>query len=205
MEVKHRTQTRADLVRGRIPKWLLACVLIVLLLVAACQFSLRWEPDLSAVEGTLSALSTQSAVQATRIASQATIVSYLATRQPPIVPPASPFSTPTPYRPVGGSVVIEEGRCCLDGTVGKTIEMEVAFEAFSPTGEVTHMRVRLAGSPFGETAFSESEWQPFEARQTHTIRVALNWVGYHVSAQFRDAAGNLSPVYHDDIAVEGNP
>ena len=205
MEDKREIRARNGLARGRIPMWFLVCALCVLILLAACQFSLQWQPDLSAVEGTLSALSTQSAAQATSIASQEMLLNYLATHQAPIAPPISAFSTPTPFRPLGGSVVIEEGRCCLGGTVGETIEMEVAFEAFSPFGEVTHMRARLAVSPFSEAEFSETEWQPFETRQTYTIRVALNWVGYHASVQFRDAAGNLSPVYHDDIAVEGHP
>ena len=30
-------------------------------------------------------------------------------------------------------------------------------------------------------------------------------VGWYIAVQYRDASGNLSPVYCDDISVEGSP
>jgi hypothetical protein len=35
--------------------------------------------------------------------------------------------------------------------------------------------------------------------------VPVNWTGFYVSVQYRDADGNLSPVYDDDVSVEGQP
>jgi hypothetical protein len=37
----------------------------------------------------------------------------------------------------------------------------------------------------------------------YPVELAVNWTRYHASVQYRDAAGNLSPVYYDDISVEG--
>ena len=38
-----------------------------------------------------------------------------------------------------------------------------------------------------------------------TTTLALNWVGFYQRVQYRDALGNLSSVYCDDISLEGNP
>jgi len=35
--------------------------------------------------------------------------------------------------------------------------------------------------------------------------VPLNWVGFYVTAQFRDQLHNLSAVVQDDVSVEGMP
>jgi hypothetical protein len=50
-----------------------------------------------------------------------------------------------------------------------------------------------------------ASWERFAASKTFPVYVALNWVGFYVSAQFQDEHGNLSPVYCDDISVEGMP
>jgi hypothetical protein len=34
--------------------------------------------------------------------------------------------------------------------------------------------------------------------------VPINWTGFYVSVQYRDAEGNLSPVVCDDISIEGH-
>jgi hypothetical protein len=170
----------------------------------------------SRVQTNLEALATQSAAQSTAMAEQntrlaadireqGTLISYLATRGPA---PATmnPNSTPTPYRPVLGSVVLNEGACCVSGAAGAIIELEAAFEAESPPGEVvTELRARLGTIPFSELELEDDEWQPYVEAINFPVEVAVNWTSYHVSAQFRDAAGNLSPVYHDEIAVEGLP
>ena len=151
------------------------------------------------------AQATQGARQAADIQAQGTIISHLATRGPA---PAGvePGSTPTPYRPVIGSVVLDGGACCAGGVAGEIIELEAAFEAESPLGEeVTELRARLGTAPFSEEEFREDEWGPFVEALYYPIELAVNWTGYHVSVQFRDAAGNLSPVYYDEIAVEGLP
>lgn len=161
-------------------------------------------------------LATQVAAQSTAIAEldtrlvdeireQEEMLSYLFTRGP-APPTMDPNSTPTPYRPVIGSVVLDGGACCAGGVAGEIIELEAAFEASSPLGEeVTEIRARLGAVPFSEQDFREDEWGPFAEAFYYPIELAVNWTRYHVSVQFRDSAGNLSPVYHDDIAVEGLP
>ncbi len=110
-----------------------------------------------------------------------------------------------PSGDVEGTVEIEGGRCCVGSTAGDTIEVEVAFSATSSAGEVTEMRVATAGIKFDAAAMADVPWEPFAPSKSYPVAVALNWTGYWVSAQFRDAAGNVSPVVYDDISVEGSP
>jgi hypothetical protein len=49
------------------------------------------------------------------------------------------------------------------------------------------------------------EWQPFVAQVDYPFRPPINWSGFYISVQYRDELGNLSPVYCDDISVEGMP
>ncbi len=152
----------------------------------------------------MSALTTENAQQATEIAKQATMISHLATRGPAVVTPIVSVG-PTPYQPVIGSVEIEQGRCCVGGIAGDTLQIQVAFDASSPHGEVTQMRTRAGALQFTERQMEEAEWEAFEPFKAFPVSVALNWVGYYVSVQFQDEQGNLSPVYYDDISVEGLP
>jgi hypothetical protein len=152
----------------------------------------------------ISGIATSNANLATQVARQDEIISYLATRIPPrIITQAQP--TLTPYRPVYGSVVIEGGQCCVGGIAGETIEIGVAFEASNPVADVTDMRVRIGGLHFSEDDLAYADWEAFVPYKTYSIQIALNWVGFYVTAQFRDELGNLSPVYYDDISVEGHP
>jgi len=104
-----------------------------------------------------------------------------------------------------GSVEIEEGRCCIGGLAGDTIQARVEFSAMSPVGKVNRMRVRAAGQCFTETEMEVASWEPFVPSKTYSVAVALNWIGFYVSVQFQDEYGNVSPVYCDDISVEGSP
>ncbi len=88
---------------------------------------------------------------------------------------------------------------------GQTIGIRVEFHASSPAAEVTQMRVRTGNTSFAEADFSEGEWEPFEQERVFNYRVPVNWTGFYVTAQFKDALGNLSPVYSADISVEGMP
>lgn len=107
--------------------------------------------------------------------------------------------------PVRGSVEIEGGNCCVGGAAGDTIQVDVAFEAESPFAEIEAMRVLAAGRCFSESEMDQAQWEPFELHRTYPVKVVINWVGFYVSVQYRDAQGNLSPVYCDDISVEGHP
>jgi len=154
--------------------------------------------------GQIDQLSTVQAQQAAQIANQDTWISYLFTRTPPqIVLPENP--TVTPYLPVEGSVTIEDGHCCAGGVAGETIDVSVAFEAFSPLAEVTEMRLLSGGLQFEESDMAAADWEPFVTSKRLPVRVFINWSGYHVSVQYRDVDDNLSRVFHDDISIEGHP
>ncbi len=136
------------------------------------------------------------------------------TPAPPLVTPRSAPATlvtlPASPAPIGsdwtGSVTIEQGRCCIGGVADTTIQAQVEFAATSPAGKVSDMRVISgSGSCASESAMQAATWEPFVPSKSYPVGVGINWVGFQVSAQFRDEAGNVSPVYCDDISVEGSP
>lgn len=107
--------------------------------------------------------------------------------------------------PVHGTVVIEGGICCMGGQAGETLQADVSFSATSSAGGVTEMRVRTGSGCFTEAELATAAWEPFAPTKAYPVHVALNWIGFYVSVQYRDAASNLSPVFCDDISVEGMP
>jgi len=111
-------------------------------------------------------------------------------------------ATRTAY-PVTGSVMIADGRCCAGGPAGSQIRLQVAFQASSEAGKVTEMKVQTGSLCVKDPAQLKGAWQPFQTAQTFETTLAFNWVGWWVSVQYRDSAGNLSPVYCDDISLEG--
>lgn len=170
----------------------------------ACSVSVVMSQDDD--DGRVQALTTANSHLATRIAANEAIISYLATMMPrPSRGERLPTFTPTPYLAVQGAVIIEEGRCCVGSVAGDTIQVEVAFRASSPLAEVNEMRVRVGGRAFSEREMANAVWEPFARHRRFPVNVALNWVGFYVSVQYRDVQGNLSPIYHDDISVEGMP
>ena len=111
----------------------------------------------------------------------------------------------TPERQISGSVVLEEGRCCAGGIAGQVVQVRADFQASSPVAEVTEMRVRPGSQFYDEQEMHAAPWEPFKNQEKFPVPVAVNWVGFYVSIQYRDALGNLSPVYHDDVSIEGMP
>ena len=108
--------------------------------------------------------------------------------------------------PIKGSVLIEDGRCCVGGVAGSEIQINVAFQATSFSGEGNQMRVLATGGGcHGEDEMDEANWEPFVPAKTYPFYPPINWVGFYVSVQYRDTSGNISPVYCDDISVEGSP
>ncbi len=105
--------------------------------------------------------------------------------------------------PVKGSVEIAGGKCCVGGKVGTKVDIPVKFDAQSPAGQVTEMRVSNQCPREGEGL--TATWEPFTAQKTYNTTTAINFVGWYIAVQYRDARGNLSPVYCDDISVEGSP
>jgi hypothetical protein len=100
-------------------------------------------------------------------------------------------------------VLIADGRCCAGGIVGSQTQVTVSFQ---PAFAATEMRYRDTGACLTEDELAQTPWQPFAPTITLPVPIAtINWVGLYVSAQYRDAMGNLSPVVCDDISVEGMP
>jgi hypothetical protein len=95
----------------------------------------------------------------------------------------------------------------MGGFVGATLQEPVDFSAASPFGKVTEMRVKSAAGSvcLTEAEMEKAPWEPFVPTKAFPVQVALNWTSFNVSAQFRDAAGNVSQVYCDEISVEGSP
>ncbi len=108
--------------------------------------------------------------------------------------------------PVRGSVLLAGGASATGGVAGELIQIQAAFTAASPDGAVTKMRVKQSGTcRIDQIQMDDANWEPFLATRTFTVPVAINWIGFYVAAQFQDEKGNLSPVYCDDISVEGMP
>ena len=102
-----------------------------------------------------------------------------------------------------GAVQIAGGSCCIGGFDGETIQAQVSFSAASPFGSVSQMRVRPSCS--ADTDMESVAWEPFVDSKALPVPVVINWIGFTVCVQYQDEYGNLSPVYQDDISVEGMP
>ena len=102
-----------------------------------------------------------------------------------------------------GAVQIARGSCCIGGFDGETIQVQVSFSAASPFGSVSQMRVKPGCSV--DTDMESVAWEPFVDSKTLPVYVIINWTGFMVCVQYQDEYGNLSPVYRDDISVEGMP
>ena len=118
--------------------------------------------------------------------------------------PATPLETST-TAPVSftGAVQIAGGSCCMGGYEGETIQAQVSFSAASSYGAVSQMRV-ATGCTTG-TELEGAAWEPFVDSKIYPVYAAINWTGFYVCVQYQDEQGNLSPVYRDDISVEGMP
>ena len=102
-----------------------------------------------------------------------------------------------------GAVQIAGGSCCIGGFDGETIQAQVSFSAASPFGSVSQMRVVPGCS--ADTDMESVAWEPFVDSKTLPVLIVINWIGFMVCVQYQDENGNLSPVYRDDISVEGMP
>lgn len=185
-----------------VPKTLI--LLLIIIFLSAC---LQFDTLDAGLDATISALEAKVDIMSTHDVRQDEMISYLATVVGvPDRDPATLIPTHTPYLPITGGILIEEGACCVGGTAGDTIEVEAVFEARNTAGvEVTEMRTLAGGLRFTETEMIEAEWEPFVPTKTFPVYVFINWVGFYICVQFRDLEGNLSNVMCDDISVEGAP
>ena len=102
-----------------------------------------------------------------------------------------------------GAVQIAGGSCCIGGYDGETVQAQVSFSAASSFGSVSQMRVLAYCA--ADTDLESVAWEPFVDSKTLPVHVVINWTGFTVCVQYQDEHGNLSPVYRDDISVEGMP
>ena len=182
--------------------YLLAGMCLICLILISCQLS---GVD-SSYETTLAALQENNQEMVTKIARQDEIISYLATRiAAAYIPTPDQYPTFTPYAPVSGSIELEGGACCAGGTAGEIITLNAAFEAASPYGQVLEMRSQAAGFSLSENDMQDAEWESFTGFKEFERRLSINWAGFYVCVQYRDEFGNISPVYCDDISLEGHP
>ena len=113
----------------------------------------------------------------------------------------APTATPSG---VWGSVEIEGGASLVGGKERTTIPIHVAFDAWSPSADIEEMRLGTGGC-LAEAEMEQAEWEPFQPSTAFSVNAAINIRGFYVSVEYRDAEGNVSPVYCDDISVEGEP
>lgn len=111
----------------------------------------------------------------------------------------------TMYPQWNGSIVLENGSCCAGGVAGSPLGIDAAFTASSTVGAATQMRTSTTYGCASEAAIGQAAWEPFATQKVFTFTPPINWVTFYASVQFRDAADNVSPIYCDDIAVEGMP
>ena len=127
------------------------------------------------------------------------------TSQPPAITasdtPTATLMDETPTDSVvTGNILIEGGNSAMGGYAGDMIQASITYTATSQVAPVTEMRTAKG---CGEETLQDAVWEPFVTQKSFPLIVSLNWVGFGMSVQYRDAQGNLSPVYCDDINVEG--
>ena len=106
--------------------------------------------------------------------------------------------------PVTGSLVLQNGMCCAGGKLGTKIEITADFDAASPNTAVTQMR--LMHHCGKQSEMNTMPWEPFVKQKIFPYTIsAPNWIGWYLAVQYRDANGNLSPIYCDDLSIEGMP
>ena len=101
-----------------------------------------------------------------------------------------------------GSVLIEEGKCCVSAVAGEEVLIRAVFQV---SDTASQMRVGFGLHAFDEAELSKSSWEAFSTTRTFHYVAPINWTGFYVTAQFKDRSGSLSPIYSDDISVEGMP
>lgn len=102
-----------------------------------------------------------------------------------------------------GAVAVQSGGvCCVGGPPGSTRLVAVQFTAAGWAGAITGMRVDN-GACNSVAPLDEAAWQPYTPRLEFPVTFGSNWSTFSVRAQYRDVAGNLSPIYCDSVALEG--
>ena len=174
----------------------LILISMLVLMVASCSLSQGPSPDASPT-----ILTTLAPLENT-LTPGPTLTATLPASETPtaMMPVEASVTAPAAF---SGAVQIAGGSCCIGGFVGETVQAQVSFSAASPSGSVSQMRVR----PYcaADTDMESVAWEPFVDSKMLPVQVVINWTGFTVCVQYQDEYGNLSPVYRDDISVEGMP
>lgn len=124
----------------------------------------------------------------------------------PTLPPGSPTIPIDPAKGplVTGSVEIEQGIYGFDAPIGQSVDMLVMFKA-TMSGPVYGMRVNPRGYTgcATEADMDSVTWEILSLEQPYSAIVAPGLQKWYISAQYRDNSGNVSPIYCDDITIEG--
>ena len=105
-----------------------------------------------------------------------------------------------------GSVVLQGDLCCVGGVVGTTVALRMDFVPPSSFSGRIEMRRKEGMDCLSEEDMASTPWEPFIATITEPYTItAINWIGYAISVQYRDSQGRISPVFCDEISVEGMP
>ena len=52
---------------------------------------------------------------------------------------------------------------------------------------------------------ADAAWEPFAAEKVFPTSIVINFTTFKLHVQYRDAQGNLSPVYCGEVVIEGSP
>jgi hypothetical protein len=107
---------------------------------------------------------------------------------------------------VTGTVLLNGGAEVTGGPIGRDLRIFAEYSAESANGDVLGLRSIGSFLRCLETQELEPfEWITYTRAQTFTVQPPVpNWIGYYVTAQFRDVAGETSAAVCDDIGVEGH-
>lgn len=187
-------------------------VLMALILMAGCSLTANQDNPPGDLLATVSALESIQAqqlewlsYQATQIGENRLLIATLQANQPSGQQAVPPGPTGDTSHGVVGSVMIEEGSCCVGSTAGETIRVAVQFEATSQSMTAIEMRVVPGVRQVNPGDMVNVPWEPFAAEKEYEVFVAINWTTFWVHVQYRDASGGFSEIYSDEIAVEGMP
>jgi hypothetical protein len=81
----------------------------------------------------------------------------------------------------------------------------VAFQAVSSAANVAEMISRTSFTPPNAADMADRAWGLYVPMKEFDILPPLGFSTLYVAVQFRDGSGNVSPIYVDDISVEGFP
>ena len=93
----------------------------------------------------------------------------------------------------------------MGGIAGDEIDIRVRFTAIGLEALPTEMRYVAGGYGLLDDQLNTAPWEPYVEELVFTYTISINWTGFSVHVQFQDMDGNLSPIYQDDISVEGMP